>query len=293
MFSETSFIRMRDNVELHAQIKEIGSPIWLIVTHGIGEHLERHAYINDLVGRDFNILMYDLRGHGRSLGPAATIADFDLYRQDLQDVIRFLKERYKMQRYVLFGHSMGALITAGFVQRFLADEIAPELVYLNAPAAGFPPPLGLIHDNVSLGVFEKLAGLNASMRIGGTVDLGYLSHDPQVKEKYINDPLNALKLHSKLLLQLAKDAKKTFSAPLNPPCPAFASWGSEDRIVSPEHLRKFFAEVEHDFETREFEGAYHEIHNEVEKYRLPYFEFLTSSLKQALKQSAFEENIHE
>src|SRR5690606_13932231 len=99
MQSETKFIRMRDNVELHARISEIDSSVWLVATHGIGEHLERHAYLKELVGRDFNILMYDLRGHGRSLGPSATISDFGLYRQDLQDVLRFLRERYKMQKF--------------------------------------------------------------------------------------------------------------------------------------------------------------------------------------------------
>lgn len=293
MLSETKFIRMRDNVELHAQIKEIGSPVWLIVTHGIGEHLERHNYIKDLVGRDFNILMYDLRGHGRSLGPAATISDFEVYRTDLQDILAYIRDRYKMQKFVLFGHSMGALITAGFIQNYRAKEDTPELVYLNAPAAGFPEPLGLIHDRVSLGIFEKLASINASLRVGGMVDLSYLSHDPQVKERYINDPLCALKLHSKLVLQLAKDTKKTFSQPLNPQCLAFVSWGSEDRIVSPKHLREYFLNVEKNFEVREFAGAYHEIHNEIEKFRTPYFDYLSSCLRQALSRTTFDENNHE
>lgn len=293
MLSETKFIRMRDNVELHAQIKEIDSPVWLIVSHGIGEHLERHNYIKDLVGRDFNILMYDLRGHGRSLGAAATIDNFDLYRQDLQDLVRYLQERYKMKRYVLFGHSMGALITAGFVQRFCQELPKPELMFLNAPPAGFAAPLGGIVDAVSTSVFGKLAALKGSIRLGGMVDLAYLSHDPQVKERYLNDPLNALKLHTKLLLQLAWDSKVTFSAPINPPCPAFCSWGSGDRIVSPKHLQQYFSTIEHSFETREFEGAYHEIHNEVEKYRIPYFEYLTTCLRQALTATTFHENNHE
>ncbi len=293
MLTETKFIRMRDNVELHAQIKEVDSPIWLIVSHGIGEHLERHAYIRDLVGRDFNICMYDLRGHGRSLGPAATISNFDQYRFDLDDVLEYLRGKYKMKRYILFGHSMGALITAGFVQRFCHAENQPELIFLNAPPAGFAPPFGQVVDRISHSFFKNLAGLKASVRVGGMVDLAYLSHDPQVKVRYINDPLNALKLHTRLLLQLASDAKLTFASPISPPCPAFCTWGSGDRIVSPEHLRKYFSIIEPDFETREFEGAYHEIHNEIEKYRAPYFEYLTSCLRQALKTVPFHENTHE
>lgn len=293
MQSETKFIRMRDNVELHTQIKEIDSDLWLIATHGIGEHLERHAYLKELVGRDFNIFQYDLRGHGKSLGDAATIKDFNLYRQDLQDILKFLRERYKMKKFVLFGHSMGALITAGFIQQYRDKEDRPELVYLNAPPAGFPPPLGGVIDSLSIGILQKLASFNSSIRLGGLVDLSYLSHDPQVKEKYIADPLNALKLHTKLLLQLGKDSKIVFSKPIDPSCPAFVSWGSEDRIISPDHLKKYFSTIESGFETKEFEGAFHEIHNEIEKFRVPYFEYLSSCLKQALKTTSFEENMHE
>ncbi len=290
---ESKFIRMRDNVELHAQISEIDSDLWLIATHGIGEHMERHAYLRDLVGSDFNILQYDLRGHGKSLGTAASISDFEQYRLDLEDLINFLIERYKMKKFVLFGHSMGALITAGFVQNYRAEKYSPSLVYLNAPPAGFPGPLGTIVDNVSLPIFEKLAGINNSMRLGGLVDLNYLSHDPHVKERYINDPLNALKLHTKLLLQLAKDSKRIFSKAINPNCPAFVSWGSEDRIVSPDHLKKYFSTIEKKFEVKVFDGAFHEIHNEVEKFRQPYFEYLSSCLKKALTNKTFEENNHE
>ena len=66
---------MKDGVELHAKIQETGSPIWLIHTHGIGEHLDRHQYLTDLFGKDFNIFQYDLRGHGRSLGPSAYVEE--------------------------------------------------------------------------------------------------------------------------------------------------------------------------------------------------------------------------
>lgn len=290
---ESKFVKMRDNVELHTQIREVDSDYWLIATHGIGEHLERHAYLRELVGREFNLLQYDLRGHGKSLGQAANVKDFELYREDLKSIIDFLHERYKMKNFILFGHSMGALITAGFVQNIKDEKYRPKLVYLNAPPAGFPPPLGLIVDKISLPIFEKVAGLNSSVRLGGLVDLNYLSHDPQVKERYINDPLNALKLHSKLVLQLAKDSKKIFSNPINPHCPAFVSWGSEDRIVSPEHLRRYFSTIEKNFEVKEFEGAFHEIHNEVEKFRLPYFDYLSKSLKKVLTKIPFEENNHE
>ena len=90
MITEEKFIKMPDGVELHGQIREVGSQIWLIATHGIGEHLGRHNYLIDLFGHDFNVFQYDLRGHGQSQGKPAYIEDFFQYMEDLQEIINYL-----------------------------------------------------------------------------------------------------------------------------------------------------------------------------------------------------------
>lgn len=67
MFMDKKFLKMRDGAELYVQIKESGSPVWIIGTHGVGEHMGRHKYLPEQFGRDFNIFQYDLRGHGSAL----------------------------------------------------------------------------------------------------------------------------------------------------------------------------------------------------------------------------------
>ena len=96
MISEHKFIKMRDDVELHAEIREVGSRVWFIATHGIGEHLGRHSYIPELFGSDFNIIQYDLRGHGRSMGEPAHIVDFEDFQKDLGEIINYIKKKYKI-----------------------------------------------------------------------------------------------------------------------------------------------------------------------------------------------------
>jgi acylglycerol lipase len=280
MISEQHFIKMRDNIELHAQIQEVGAPVWLIVTHGIGEHLNRHLYLKDIAQGKFNILFYDLRGHGLSMGEGAYISDFFEYMEDLKEVLEYLKERYKMERFVLFGHSMGALITAGLIQRYLTEELSPELVYLNAPPVGFYGPLGKIVEYAPRSVFSTLSKLPLSVRLGGMVDLNYLSHDVRVKDEYIKDTRNHLELHSKLVLELVRGSGEVFSRPLRPDCPAYVSYGTDDRVIGVKQLKQFFNFVEKSFEVKEFHGAYHEIHNEIEKYRKPYFDYVTQCLHQ-------------
>lgn len=279
MIQDYKYLKTIDGRELHLEISEKGKKSWLIVTHGIGEHLERHDYIGELFGNHFNILKYDLRGHGRSQGSKrGYVDDFSLFYDDLSEVISFLKNSYKMDEYCLFGHSMGALITAGFMQTKVNKNFYPKAVYLNAPPAGFPGILGEIVNVMPQNVISKLTELPVSLKIGGLVDLRYLSHDPRVREDYVNDEFNVLKPHSKLILELVKASKDVFSKPIRIECPAFCSYGSEDRIVNVGHLENYLNMIDKSFKVQAFDGAYHEIHNEIEKYRLPYFEFLKESL---------------
>lgn len=282
MFMDKKFLKMRDGAELYTQVKESGSPVWIIATHGIGEHLERHKYLTELFGHDFNVFQYDLRGHGRSSGKKAYIQDFSLFMEDLREITKFLKEKYRMERYVLFGHSMGSLISCSFIQNYVDENNYPERLIVNAPPVGTGGPAGPIVNLLPAGLFNMASELPYSLPLKGLVDLNYLSHDPRVKEEYIKDPLNSMKLESKLLLELVKTAKATFSRPLRSKCPSYVSVGSADRIIGSNELIDYFTNVDKSFQLKVFDGAYHEIHNEIEKYRKPYFEHLKTIFNEVL-----------
>lgn len=282
MFMDKRFLKMRDGAELYTVVKESGSPVWIIATHGIGEHLERHKYLPEIFGHDFNVFQYDLRGHGRSTGKRAHIEDFSIYMEDLLEITKFLKEKYRMNRYVLFGHSMGALITCAFIQSYVDESNYPERLIVNAPPVGAHGLLGQIVKYLPATFFEKACELPLSTPVGGLVDLKYLSHDPRVKEDYIKDPLNSLKLETKLLLELTKTSKTTFSRPLRSRCPSFVSVGTSDRVVGTKDLIEYFTMVDKSFQLKTFEGSYHEIHNEIEKYKKPYLEYLKTIFNEVL-----------
>lgn len=287
MFMEEKKMKMRDGVELFVKIKEMGSPVWIIATHGIGEHHGRHAYIPELFGHDFNIFQYDLRGHGKSDGKKAYVEDFALYMEDLKEIIRFLSDKYRMGRFILFGHSMGALITCSFMQNYVENEHYPERVVVNAPPVGAHGLLDHLLKVLPMGFFKGAVNLPYSIPIKGLVDLKSLSHDPKVQELYVADELNALGLHSKLIFELVKTSKETFSRPLRIRCPAFVTYGSSDRVVGAKPIAEYFSMVDKSFNVKVIDGAYHEIHNEIEKYRKPYFEHLKSVINEVL----FKENI--
>jgi acylglycerol lipase len=282
MFMDQKFVKMKDGAELYVQIKETGSPVWIVATHGIGEHMGRHKYIPELFGHDFNIFQYDLRGHGRSTGKRAWIQDFSQYMEDLKEIIRFLEEKYRMDRYILFGHSMGALITCSFMQSFVEEERYPERVVVNAPPCGASGLLGKIVKIIPPAIFNGACEIPYSLPIGGLVDLEYLSHDPHTREDYVKDDLNSLKLQSKLIFELMKTAQATFARPIRSKCPSFVTVGGSDRVVGSADIIEYFSTVDKSFNLKIIDGAYHEIHNEIEKYRKPYFDHLKAVFGEVL-----------
>ena len=57
-------------------------------------------------------------------------------------------------------------------------------------------------------------------------------------------------------------------------CPVVCSYGSEDTIIDTESIKDYYERIEKSVLLKSFEGAWHEIHNETEKYRGDYFEFM-------------------
>jgi acylglycerol lipase len=285
MHTQEKTLKLRDGVELYLQVSERACNKWLIHSHGIGEHSGRHNYIQTLFGHNFNILQYDLRGHGKSGGKRAFVQNFYDYMKDLQEIVTYLRSHFKMREYVLMGHSMGGLVTAGFVQSFIGKEYYPKLIHLSSPCVSVGGLGELPVKFLPTSFFKNLSMIPLGVQVSGLVNLSYLSHDPRVKQDYLNDPLSSLSAHTKLLTNLVTAAKEVFSKPLRPKCPAFVSIGSADKIVSYTECVQYFSLVEKGFKLKVFNEAYHEIHNEVDKYKIPYLDYLKSTIESCLYDS--------
>ncbi len=277
MNNEYSNIISYDGTIINCLIRETGSTKWLIVTHGLGEHLQRHEFILKLFSQNFNIAIYDLRGHGRSGGKRAFVNSFDEFTKDLQAVIDYLKKDFSMTKYTLFGHSMGGLVTASYLQNVASKDFYPEKVFLSSPAVAGPGILGNVLTVTPMIIFDGLVKC-PTIPLKGVLDLKKLSHDRRVYETYIKDELNQLKIHSKLFFELLKTARDVFSRPLRAECPLYVAVGSEDALVNVNAIVSYFQNVEKNSQFKLIEGGYHELHNEIEKYRKPYLNFLRHSL---------------
>jgi acylglycerol lipase len=266
-----------DGTLLKCLIRETGSSKWLIVTHGLGEHLGRHEYMLKLFSQNFNIAIYDLRGHGRSGGKRAYVEDFQHFLKDLDVVIKFLKKDFSMKDYTLFGHSMGGLITAAYLQNMTSPDNYPEKVFLSSPAVAAPGLMGPIFSHSPKFLLESLTKM-PSLPLSGILDLRKLSHDSRVYEAYVKDEFCLQKIHSHLFFELLKTSRDVFSRPLRSECTLFCSIGTGDVLVNPHLVEKYFTQVEKSTQLKVFKDGYHELHNEIEKFRKPYLNFLRQSL---------------
>jgi acylglycerol lipase len=282
MIIEKQMIKLNNGQEIYTQMMESGSPVWLIITHGLGEHCGRHEHMFKLFSQYFNIFSYDLRGHGQSEGRRGYVDEFDEYTDDLSEILNHLKETFKMDRFILFGHSMGGLITAKWVQENHDNPMYPEKVYLSSPPVAAPGLQGRLFQYSPIVLTKTLKNIPYSMPLGGVLDLKRLSHDPRVYEAYINDPNNILKCETKLLLNIIHASRTVFSKPLRVKSALYVSVGTDDGLVHPQALIEYFEKVEKNARLFKLEGAYHEMHNEIVRYRDPYIEFLKESLMGAL-----------
>jgi alpha-beta hydrolase superfamily lysophospholipase len=88
----------------------------VILVHGMAEHGQCYEHVAEsMVARGWNVVVPDLRGHGRSGGDHIHVNSFAEYVADLKRV--FDESGLRSQNTALVGHSMGGLISARFVQQ--------------------------------------------------------------------------------------------------------------------------------------------------------------------------------
>jgi alpha-beta hydrolase superfamily lysophospholipase len=117
---EEAFLKAEDGVALFVRRFEPASrdaDRSVLLVHGMSEHGQCYQHVAEsMVARGWNVVLPDLRGHGRSGGDHIHVSDFTEYVADLKRVLD--ASGLQAENTVLVGHSMGGLISARFVQQF-------------------------------------------------------------------------------------------------------------------------------------------------------------------------------
>jgi alpha-beta hydrolase superfamily lysophospholipase len=227
----------------------------VLLVHGIGEHSGRYEHVGDqLTGAGLEVQTYDHRGMGGSGGRRGDVERWSLLHDDLAARLAVVRAGSAMRPVVLYGHSLGGLIVAGYL---LTDRPAPDLAVLSSPALddGLPrwkkrlaPILGRIAPTLTIPT-----GINGET----------LSRDPAVAAKTVDDPLCVTFTTTRFGAEAGvEQARVQALASGGFGIPALVLHGEDDHLV-PASASEPFAGAPL-VERRTYPDLRHELHNEPE-----------------------------
>ena len=131
---------MRDGVSLHARVFGDSGGLAVVMLHGVADDGANLSTLAARLNRETGaqVLVLDLRGHGRSGGPPFRVAHIGQYEEDAVNVIAALRAQSPNRRIILAGHSMGG----GICLRYALLRSAPKVdgYLLLAPLFGGDSP---------------------------------------------------------------------------------------------------------------------------------------------------------
>ncbi|KUO50268.1 MAG: lysophospholipase [Desulfitibacter sp. BRH_c19] len=258
-----------DNLRMFAQVwepvenKKVTGVVTLV--HGLGEHSGRYANVAaSLVGRGFAVVAFDQRGHGKSQGKRGHTPSYEALIKDVEDVLQIALKKFPGILYFLYGHSLGGNIVINYALRLKPNihgviVTSPWLKIISEPSSNLLYFVRLL--NKVCCPLTQANGLKAQL----------LSHDQNVVDDYINDPLVHNRISMRLFITAHEAGNWALENANELTTPMLLMHGEDDQITSPD-ASKEFAEKAGDYCTfKIWEGLYHELHNELIKDKILKF----------------------
>jgi alpha-beta hydrolase superfamily lysophospholipase len=168
----------------------------VVVVHGAAEHSGRYArFARVLAGEGCAVYALDLPGHGRtrdSTGPGRIgSSGVDGILADIHELVGRARADFPEVPVVLFGHSMGSLMTQAYVERH-GDGLTGYVLCGTMGATEVVPEFAtMMRDAVDAGLRDEpvdtLGGFDAGTE--GRTMFDWLSRDDAEVDAYIADPM--------------------------------------------------------------------------------------------------------
>jgi len=232
----------------------------LAIIHGFGEHSGRYMNIvNHVLPLECAVYGFDHRGHGQSDGKRGYITNWDEFRQDLHLFLDIIRAQEKDLPLIILGHSMGGLIVLNYLLCKPDENIAAVIASSPLLAQpGISPVLVLIS--------RILSRIWPGFSIETGLDAGTISRDPKVVDAYLSDPLVHSTASARFGTELTATINWTQIHAADFKYPLFIYHGQADQLVPVQGSRKFYNNLRiNDKKYIEYEQAYHETHNDIDK----------------------------
>ena len=262
MVPTESFWQAPDGVKLYTRSWLPETPVHAVVVlvHGLGEHCARY----DHVAAAFNaqgiaVYGFDHRGHGRSPGVRGHVPSFNAVYGDIDYFVDQANKNFPGKPVFVYGHSLGGLFVLDYG---LKRKPGLTGVICTSPGLSTGEPVA----GAKLLAGKALYFLIPTFTMTNGLDVQNLSHDQEVVNAYTSDPLVTSMISARLGLDLLNTGKWVSEHAAEWTLPLLLMNGSADHLVSPLAIHRFAAAVPQNTITyKEWEGMFHEIHNEIGK----------------------------
>ena len=254
MSYEEVVVPSRDLYSLAVRVFDVAKPKAVVkCVHGMEEHQNRYVEFAEFLQKNgYAVVTADMRGHGKSAPKLSHIADKNGHKlliEDEQVLLEYIKGRYPNVPIILFGHSMGTIISRKLMQTNSQDFVKVVL-------SGYPNPQGIASVGAFLSSFLALfkgrkgySKLVNDMVLGGfskavpnaSSPLDWLSYNKENVDRYAKDPLcgEEFTLGSfNALFHLVSDINKPGQYKnVNAECPIYLISGADDPCTGGEKGR--------------------------------------------------------
>jgi len=246
-----------DKLKIYAKEWKVEFPKAVIaLVHGLGEHCNRYQHVAEYFAKH-NIAMvgYDRRGHGQSEGKKGHTPDYEALLKEVDELVKITKERYPVTPVFIYGHSMGGNI----LLKYLIDR-KPKVsgaissgAFIEFPDA--PPALLIFIGKIMRKIYPSFSQNNG-------LDAKGVSSDAKVVEAYLKDPLVHDRITPATAIGMIETAKELETYKGNITVPTLIMHGNQDKLTGFNGSKQFAQRVTGDVTYKEWQNAYHEIHNE-------------------------------
>jgi alpha-beta hydrolase superfamily lysophospholipase len=262
MSRQEARVRSFDGTEIYYQMWRAPNPRGLIVvTHGFAEHSDCYARIIERWAlKDWNVVAWDLRGHGQSEGQRGYVEAFADYPKDFQQVLAALNQRSPLQNQplVLFGHSMGGLVTYSMALQYTHWPISG--VVLSAPLFDIALSVPAWKDKLS-GVLSKYV---PRLTLGAEINFDVLTRDKSLIPSYEADSLRHEKISPRLYVEMQNQGLWAQQQAHNWILPVFFQLAGDDKVVSTPAALKIFDNLTSPVKQQKvYPNRFHEIYNDL------------------------------
>ena len=234
----------------------------VILFHRGHEHSKRWQDVIDKLDLPgFAFFAWDARGHGHSPGERGYAEDFGCLVSDVDCFVRYITAAYNIaiENIVVLAHSVGSVLVSTWVH-----DYAPRIraLILGSPAL-----------RVRLYVPFAVPGLRLLQKIRGKFFISsyvkgrLLTHDPEKRKSYDEDPLITPNIAVNILLGLYDAGTRLIADTGAIHLPVLVLSSGADLVVKQSAQRRFYNDLPHlRKEMQTFPGFFHDTFNELDNH---------------------------